>query len=166
MRAPEQESIDAGALQRRQQSFGQESDLLTIYLVAFDELNEPRAGRRSERDLGTSGVDGRIVGTRGDSADRADDTDFAVVCHARERPGAGFDHADDRHRQRVDERAECSRGGGVARDDNGLHAVVAHEAVGDFDCVVAHLAGGLVAIRIPTGVADVDERLIGHQVDE
>jgi len=44
--------------------------------------------------------------------------------------------------------------------------VIVDETLGEFDRVSANFFGRLVAVRIATRVADVDERLVRHQVDE
>ena len=72
---------------------------------------------------------------------------------------AGLDDADHRHRQLVAQRGERVRGGGVARDDDRLHALLAQE-VGDLAAVAPHRLRALRAVRHARRVAEVDDALV------
>src|SRR5690606_37507267 len=56
-------------------------------------------------------------------------------------------------------------GSGVAGDDDRLDLVLLDEAPGQLAGVAAHGLGGLRTVRVPPGVADVDEVLGRQQVD-
>ena len=73
--------------------------------------------------------------------------------------------ADDRHVVPLAGVAEHRRAGGVARDHQGLDALL-HEVVEALEGVLAHLADRLGAVGLPGGVTDVDDRLVRQLVDD
>ena len=100
---------------------------------------------------------------RADRADHADATAYCVTCRAARMPGAitpitGMS-------TRACEWFERGRGRAVARDDEHLDAAV-EQTVGDLERVLAHLVGRLRSVREPAGVTEVDDVLVGKQVDE
>src|SRR5258706_15712304 len=50
VRTPEQESVDVGSSYRREQSFGEDQDLIAVGLAALDELDESRTGGPGQGD--------------------------------------------------------------------------------------------------------------------
>ena len=78
---------------------------------------------------------------------------------------AGLDHADDGNVELLVEGVERGGGRAVAGDDERLH-VVLEQHVGDLERVFQHLVARLGAVGEPAGVAEVDDALVGQQVDE
>ena len=84
----------------------------------------------------------------------------------------GFDHTENGHAQALGREfglqfvhGQGGRGG-VARNHDGLGTEVSHQAPRQFTGVRAHVGGVLVAVRVAARVADVDDVLVGQQVDD
>ena len=86
VRAPEEKCIDLGLANGREESLGQQSDLLTRRAAALHEFDESRTRCTREFDGGAvrGASHGEFVGTRIDGADRADDAHRTRPCGAHE----------------------------------------------------------------------------------
>ncbi len=170
MRTPEQQGIDVGGVDWREQTFGEHHHLVTGGLAALDELDEAGTRRAGERDLAAGDhrgvLDGADVGTRRHGADRADDGCPAARGRFDERRRAGRDDVDDRHGELVAQLVETGRGGGVAGDDDRLDVVVVDEARRQLPGEASHLPGGPRSVRIARRVTDVHEVFGREQVDD
>ena len=140
-------------LDRCQQPLGEDGDLVTGGLAALDELDETRARRGNEFDVGASRGNGAFVCARSDRTDRADHTDASRRTGFHERP-----------RTRLDDVEGCC-GRCVAGDHDRLHVVLLHQAPRQLPGEIAYLSLRSRPIGIPASVADVDEVFRGQQVD-
>src|SRR5439155_22943822 len=107
-----------------------------------------------------------LVCARGHGADGGDDTDAPVAAGGQERPHTGVDDADDGG---VVLEAQGVEGGGrrvVAGDDHHLHVVAGDEEVGDLAGEIAHLFERPGTVGIAPRVAEVDDVLVGQEVDQ
>ena len=85
--------------------------------TSFGHATAVNADARVER------ADERLVAAGGDRRLRREQADPPVARRADRGGGLGRDHADDRHGERLLERGQRRRGGGVAGDDDQLHAL-------------------------------------------
>ena len=76
--------------------------------------------------------------------------------------GLGRDHADDRHLERLLQRGQRGRRGGVARDHDQLHALRL-EVAGDLEREAPDLGERPRPVRQPRVVAEVEEVLVRHR---
>ena len=167
MRAAQQQGVDGCVTNWRQQSLGQDGDLVAGGDPTLDELDETWARRAREVDVDVAGRrclgHGALVRTRSDGADGADDADSTAAGGVDQRLRAGLDDADHGHLElgrQVDRRCR-----GVARDHDDLGVVFVDQESGDLTGVAGDLGLRLRAIRVAAGVADVDDVLGGQQVD-
>ena len=112
------------------------------------------------------GVHRPLVGARLDGAEGADHADPPVAGGGHHGPHARVDDADDGHVALEAEQLEGGRGGGVAGHDHHLHVVPLDQPRRDLGGVAPHLVERLGPVRVAAGVAEVDEVLLGQQVDE
>ena len=96
---------------------------------------------------------------------RADHADPLVARGRGRAPGRGEDHLDDGDVVALAGIAQHRGAGGVARDDQRLHAALV-EVVEALEGVLADLADGLLAVGLARGVAEVDDRLVRELVDD
>ena len=158
--------VDAGMYDRRQQSLGQHVHLFRRRLAPLHELDEAGAGRARQRHRRPQRAHGPLVRARSDGADRSDHTDPVVARHPHRGPHAGVDHTDQRHLVLEPQQIEGGRRRGVAGHDDHLHVVLVDQLPRDLAGELAHLVERPRAVRIPAGIAEVDEVLVGQQVDE
>src|SRR6185503_11651613 len=78
---------------------------------------------------------------------------------------AGFDHADDRDRQFLLERGQCVRACRVARDHDCFDVFLEQE-MGDLARETRHAFFGLVAIRQPGHIAEIEQLFVGQQAQQ
>ena len=163
MRTSEHQCVDRRIADRRQQTLREDVHLVGVDVAGLDELDE--AGARRAREVDARQVVGdALVRARRDGADGADHPDATAArdVPAARRPGSitpitGMSSS-------LLERVERGGGRAVARDDEELHALV-EQHVGDLERVGEHLLGRLRPVREAPGVAEVDDALVGQQVD-
>ena len=141
-------------------------DLFGVELATLDELDEPRACQRDEIGGGRRLGDRLLVGAGVDRPHGADDPDPTGLGRLDQCPHARFDHPDDRDVERLLQRVEGRGRGGVAGDDHGLHPTPGHQLMGDLVGERLDLDEIARAVGVAPGVAEVDELLVGQQVDE
>jgi len=108
----------------------------------------------------------RLVGTGGDGADRTDHADLCVARNRERGAKTGPDPPDHRDAKLRSEQGGRDRRRGVAGDDDHLDALVLDEVVADLEGKAAHLSRGPRPVGIAAAVPDVDEVLLGQQVDQ
>ena len=165
MGAAEQQRVDPRDLDRRQQTLGQHLHLLSRGLPTLDELDEAGAGGVGERDLGPCRGDGPLVRAGADRADGRDHAHPAVPRGLEERAHTGIEHSDHGHVVVEPQEVEGGRGGVVARDDDHLDVVGVDQQVGDLACELTDLVERPGPVGIAAAVAEVDDVLVGKQVD-
>ena len=113
-------------------------------------------GRRGER---------VVVGHRLRRRPGADHADVAGAAGRDRAPGGREDHLDHRDVVPLPGVAQHGRAGGVAGDDEGLHAE-GDQVVEALEGVLADLADRLGTVGLARGVADVEHRLVRQLVDD
>ena len=155
----------SAAPHRREEALGQDRHLLAVGLAPLDELDEARARRGRERDVGPGRLDGPGVGARRHGAHRADHADAARPGGLDEGSRAGLDHLEHGDRQLGRQLVETGRGRRVAGHDHGLGLEVLDQAPGQLAGEDLDLGLGPGPVRVAAGVADVDEVLGRQQVE-
>jgi hypothetical protein len=163
--AAEDQGVDLGGQQRGQVAAGQVQDLRAGGLAPLHVLDEPGAGLGDQGDVLVGLLDGLAVAARADRPLGADQAHVAVAGQAHRGPHRRLDHLD--HRQRVGgpQLVEGGRRGAVAGDHGQLH-ILGHQQVHDLLGEPPHLGLRPGPVREPGGVAEVDHRLVGQQVDD
>ena len=119
-------------------------------------------GDGGEAHARVEGADEGLVAAGGDRRLGGEQADPAVAGGADGGGRLGRDHADDRDAERGLERRQRGRGGGVAGDDDQLHAL-ALEVGGDLVGEPRDLGERPRAVGEPRVVAEVDEVLVRHR---
>jgi hypothetical protein len=163
VRAAEDEGVGAPLDNWREVLLGALEQLIAHGDARLDELDEPRASSLGEIDLRRrrERVD---VGLAGDGGDRADHCDPAVAGGTHRPADRRLDHLDDGHVVALAGIAQHSRAGRVAGDDEHLDALVDH-VVEHLEGVLADVGDRLGPIGEVRGVGDVEQRLVGQQVE-
>jgi hypothetical protein len=163
VRAAQDHGVHVGLDQRVEVLVRHREELVTAGHPGLDELHEPRTHPRGQLDVWCRG-EGVVVRQRLGCGLGADHADPPTVRGGDRAARGGQDHLDDRYVVPLPRVAEHGRARGVAGDHQGLHAL-RDEVVEALQCVLAHLADGLGAVRLPRGVAEVDQRLVRQLVD-
>ena len=145
-------------------SSAQASSSAPPVIPASTNGDEPRAGRRVQRDLGCGG-ERVVVRLGGGGRLGADHADPAGPGGRDGAPGGGQDHLDDRHRVALAGVAEHRRAAGVAGDDQRLDAL-GDEMVQALQRELADAGDRLLAVRGAGGVAEIDDVLVRQLVDD
>ena len=130
----------------------------------LDEVDEPRADLGRQGDV-RGGGERVVVGHRLRRRPGADHADVAGAAGRDRAPGGREDHLDDRDVVPLPGVAQHGRAGGVAGDDERLHAE-GDQVVEALEGVLADLADRLGAVGLARGVADVEHRLVRQLVDD
>src|SRR5438105_2093097 len=162
VRAAEDDGVDAGRLQRVRVLPHRVGRLRGEGIVALDQRHEPRAGDRDEVDAGVERVHELVVAPRRDRRLRRHEPDAPIARRLDGRVRLRRDHADDRHAELLLELRERGRGGGVAGDENELHALGLEEAA-DLEREATDLRERPRPVGQPRVVAEVDEVLVAHR---
>ena len=159
MRAPEDDGVHVGILERRRVLADRVGDLLAERLVALDERDEPRAGDRDDLDSCVERVDELRVAPARDGRLGRQQPDTAVPRCEDRGVRLGGEHADDGNRELALEVGErrCRRG--VAGRDDELDALLL-EVARDLGREAADLVERARPVGKPRAVAEVDEVLV------
>ena len=137
-------------------------DVVVVELAVFDDFYQSRARFGEDRVIGLESVHkhGEFAFAQGERGGGDDDA-LAVPM-----PTIAGDlkrrfHTDDRNVIRVAQRIGGGRGGGIAGDDDGLHALF-HELFHNAETQFAHLLGGFGAVRRMCGIPEIQYPLVGH----
>ena len=133
-------------------------------LARLHELDEARAGPRDQARGRWRGRERVVVRLRLGGRARADHADPATAGGGDGAARGGEDHLDHRHVVPLTCVTEHRGARGVARDDQGLHALV-DEVVEALEGVLAHLAERLHAVGLACRVTQVEHRLVRQLVD-
>ena len=105
------------------------------------------------------------VSARRHRSDGPDDSNAPGCGRLDESADTGPDHIDDRHAQLGAEIVEACSCCGVAGNNDDFGAVVINEAVSKFASKAPHITQWFRAVRIPTGVTDVDKIFRRQEID-
>ena len=166
MGASEEQGVDVGVAHGRQQTLGEDVHVLAGGLSALDELDE--TGARGALELyGRTGRGHRaLVGTRRNRPDGRDHAHPSFASGCEQGTHAGVDDAHDRNVVLEAQSLERRRRRVVAGDHDHLHVVAIDEQLGDLAGEFAHLFERSRPVWIAARVTEVDEILVGQQVDE
>ena len=158
MRAPQDEHVDPGALERLEVFARDQLGGRMLEPCFLDERHEQRTWVAVHARVGPQRFDRALVCAACDGAGRADHADVTGARRRHSRARAGLDDADDRHGRLALQGAECMRGTRVTRHDHGLHAALQQERE-NLCAVAADRVGRLGSIGHARRVAEIDHRL-------
>ena len=161
--AAEDQGVDAGGGERVEVLVRDLHQLRAAGQPGLDELDEPWARPGVQLDV-RSGGERVVVRHRLGGRPGADHPDATRPGRGDGAPGRGVDHLDDRHRVALAGVPQHRGAGGVAGDDQRLHALV-DEVVEALEGVLADLADRLRSVGLAGGVTEVEHRLVGQLVE-
>ena len=163
MRAAEHQGVDLAVDERCEVAASHVDDVLPARDAGLDELDEPWARHAGDLQVRRSG-EGVDVGARLVGAPGRDDSDPVVAGGSSRPTHRGSDDLDHGHVVPLARIVQDGGAGGVARDDEGLHAVV-DEAVEALEGELAGLRDGPRPVGRPGRVPEVGDRLVRELVE-
>ena len=168
VRATEHQRVDVGRAHRRQQPLGEHVDLVRVDVARLDELHEAGARGARELDASSSLLAGEPLVRRPTRSCRR--------CRSR-RPGRCGVTLDRRRAGPARSRRSPGSSSGPRSASSAAAAALLHATTSAFtsrssstsvisSAYVEHLVARLRPVREPAGVAEVDDVLVGQQVDE
>ena len=164
--AAQEQGVHARGPDGGEQTLRQDVDLIALGLAPLDELDEAGASTAGELHRRPLRPPRPLVRTRRDGPDRAYDAHSPVPGDEDGRAHAWVDHSDQGDVELEPEQIQGGGRRGVARDHDHLHAMFADEVGGDLTGELAHLVQGPGTVRVPAGVAYVDDVLPRDQVED
>ena len=165
MGTAQNQRVDVRCLERSEVLAGGREQLRAGRVTALDEFHEDRTGFTEQLDVLSRSGHRPVVGSALHRGFRADHPDPAIVGRPYCGANAGVDDADDRDARRDPDLFDGGYLDRIARHDQELHATI-DQVGGDLQRVSLDLCQGFRAVREAGGVAHVQQRLTGQEVDD